>query len=113
MIIWSGKGYLVAVFVFGSSLIANLITNTVSGGSTYWDTHRWPLALALVAAGGFCWALGTNLRSQGVRRLIDPATNQEVLLEQANHSLFFIRMHVWGPILCVIAGVVLVSGVSA
>ena len=42
-IFWTGKGFLVLVFGFGFSLLANLITNSVTGGPTYWDNHKWPL----------------------------------------------------------------------
>ena len=32
-IVWTGYGFLVAVFTFGLSLIANVITNSVTGDS--------------------------------------------------------------------------------
>jgi hypothetical protein len=36
--------------VCGCSLVANLLTNAVSGGKDYWENHAWPLALALLTA---------------------------------------------------------------
>jgi hypothetical protein len=36
--------------VCGCSLTANLLTDALSGGKAYWETHAWPLALALLTA---------------------------------------------------------------
>jgi hypothetical protein len=99
VIIWTGKGYLVAVFVFGCSLVANLAANAVSGDEVFWEQHRWPFAVSLIASGALSSIVGNVLRRKGTRTLIDPQTNEEVLLERSHHSLFFIRMHHWGPIL--------------
>src|SRR6266699_762711 len=54
-IIWSGKGFLVAVFTFGFYLVANLISNSVNGSGAYWDTHQWPLAVSLFVSAVACW----------------------------------------------------------
>ena len=67
MIIWSGKGFLVAVFVFGCSLIANLITNNLSGGDLYWEQYRWPLGASLLASASLCWMVGEALRRKQER----------------------------------------------
>ena len=42
-IIWSGKGFLVAVITFGFSLVANLITNSVTGGGAYFSSYSYLL----------------------------------------------------------------------
>jgi hypothetical protein len=102
MIIWSGKGFLVAVFVFGCSLIANLITNTLTGGDLYWERHRWPLGASLLASASLSWMVGEASRRKQGRTLIDKETGQEVRLDEGNHSLFFVPMHWWGPILAVL-----------
>jgi hypothetical protein len=108
MIIWSGMGFLVAVFVFGCSLIANLITNHLSGGDQYWEQHRWPLGASLLASAALCGMVGAALRRKRGRILIDQATGQEVRLGGGNHSLFFVPMHWWGPVLAVL-GVALIG----
>jgi len=48
MIIWQGLGFLVAVIIFGCSLIANLISNATVGKG-YYDQHKWPFAVSLVS----------------------------------------------------------------
>ena len=107
MIIWSGKGYLVAVFVFGCSLIANLITNHFTGSGLYWELHRWPFGASLLASATLAEIVGNALRRKHERILIDPETGQEVRINEGDHSLFFVPVHWWGPILAVLgAGVI-------
>ena len=101
MIIWSGLGFLVAVIVFGCALAANLIANSVTGGGTYWDENRWTLGVALLVAAVACWSLGRYLRGRKARTLIDKETGEEVI-QKPSHSLFFIPMDYWGPILAVV-----------
>ena len=99
-IIWSGKGFLVAVFTFGFSLVANLICNSVTGSGAYWDAHKWPLAVSLFVSAVACCVVGRVFQNQKPHVLIDPKTRKEVIL-QKSHSLFFIPMMWWGPILAV------------
>jgi hypothetical protein len=106
MIIWNGWGFLVAMFVFGCSLCANLISNSVTGTETYWDQHKWPLGVSLLVAAILSWSVGRYLASRKARTLVDKATGNELVIEPY-HALFFIRMHWWGPILGAV-GVVLV-----
>jgi hypothetical protein len=99
-IIWTGKGYLVFVIVFACSLIANLISNAeVSSG--YYDHHKWPFAVSLLVSAAICWSLGDYLRKRSDRVVIDKQTGREFVLNQSRHTLFWIPMHWWGPILLV------------
>jgi len=107
MIIWNGWGFLVAVFVFVCSLIAQLITDNVAGEGKYWDVYKWPLALALIVAGILSWIVGRYLANRKARVLIDKETGKEVILTPLN-ALFFIKMQWWGPILAVIAMIILI-----
>ena len=43
------------------------------------------------------WIIGKRLNRNNRRRLIDPKTNEEVILK-SNHSLFFIKIQYWGLI---------------
>jgi hypothetical protein len=105
-IIWSGKGYLVAVITFGSSLVAELTTDFVTGNRTYWFAHRWPLAVSLLFSAVVCWFVGRVFWNQDARSLIDPKTGEEVVL-RASHTLFFIPIIWWGPLLAVIGAATL------
>lgn len=101
-IIWSGYGFLVAVIVFGFSLAANVTTNWVTGNNKYWDTHRWPFALSLLLSGLMCLLVGFLFRRRNARLLIDPETGEDVVLRES-HTLFFIPVIWWAPILIAFA----------
>ena len=107
MIIWSGFGFLVAVIVFGASLALNFAFNAWLGDD-YYDTHKWPFAVSLFVSAVICWFFGSALRKRTSQTVIDKATGQEMVLNRSNHTLFFIPMHIWAPILVVIGVVVLV-----
>ena len=89
-IIWTGKGFLVPGFAFGISLIANLISNSVTGSGAYWDTHKWPLAVSLFVSAVTCWFVGRFFQNRKAQVLIDPKTGKELVL-QKSHTLFLFR----------------------
>lgn len=111
MIISRGLGFLVAVIVFGSSLIANIITDAACGKG-YYDRHKWPFAVSLVLSASICWILGNSIKKRSDRVVIDKATGKEFTINRHRHTLFFIPMHWWGPILFVIAMVLFVRHFS-
>ena len=98
-------GFLVFVFVLGCSFVANLLTNLFKG-EEYWNEHQWPFGMSLLVAAFFSWIVGVLLAKRRVRTLIDKDTGEEVVVTP-NHSLFFIKMQWWGPIL-LIAGIILI-----
>jgi hypothetical protein len=102
MIIWQGRGFLVAVIIFGFSLLLNLIFNATYGEG-YYDHHKWPFALSLVNSAILCWFLGNHLRKKSDRVVVDKLTGKEFVINQSRHTLFFIPMQYWGPILLVCA----------
>ena len=104
MIIWQRRGYLVAVIIFGFSLLLNLALNATYGVG-YYDHHKWPFALSLVVSAILCWFLGNYLRKQSDRVVIDKLTGKEFVINQSRHTLFFIPMQYWGPILLVCAAI--------
>lgn len=108
MIIWKGWGFLVVVFVFGLSLSANLITNSVTGGEQYWNSHVWPIGVSLIVSSLLCWFIGCKLASRGFRSVVDIETGEEQILV-SHHSLFFIDMHWWAPILAAIGVVYVIN----
>ncbi len=101
VILFQGLGFLVAVIVIGCSLIANLVFNQ-EAGEGYYDHHKWPFAVSLVFSAVICWLLGNFLRKRPGRVLIDKKTGKEFTLNR-KHTLFFIPMHWWAPILLVLA----------
>ncbi|MEX0641935.1 MAG: hypothetical protein WD468_04500 [Pirellulales bacterium] len=87
MIIWSGYGYLVAVIVFGTSLLMEVLTERWTGDDNFYQTSTWALPAALVIAGMVSWLCDWLLKPEpGVQ-----------------NSLFFVPMKWWAPLLFVIA----------
>jgi hypothetical protein len=105
-IIWTGKGFLVAVITFGCSFIANLISDSATGSEAYWEAHRWPLAVSLLISGLACWWLAVRLRNRGGRVLFDPKNGEKVVIGN-EHTLFFIPVVWWGPILALVGLILL------
>jgi hypothetical protein len=52
--IWRGRGFLVPLIAFLCSLGAELIAKSL-GGEGYWETHTYPLSMALLVAAGLIW----------------------------------------------------------
>lgn len=109
MIIWSGKGFLVAIFVVGSALIANALTNAVTGSEAYWDENRWVLGASLLVAAGLSWMVGKALAGKNRRGLGEKETRDELTSGRDYDSLFFLRMQWWGPLLAVVGLAVMAS----
>jgi hypothetical protein len=96
MFIWRGWGVLVLFIVFLVGLIANFAAN-ILGGKDYWNTHAWPLASALIIAGGLIWMTDLYFFKKPGRTLVDEKTGERVTLLNRN-DFFFIPMKWWGLI---------------
>ena len=67
-------------------------------GHGYYAAHKWTIGTAMLIAAGPSWIVGRLLRRRA-KALIDPQTGQQVIVGGDTHTLFFIRMDLWGPIL--------------
>lgn len=106
MIIWSGLGFLVAVFVFGAALLCNFVFDALRGPG-YYSAHKWTIGVAMFIAAGLSWGVGSVLRKRTAQIVIDKQTGKEIVIDRASHRLFFIPLHLWGPILIGIGAVLL------
>src|SRR5829696_3839662 len=109
MIIWRGWGLAAFGLIFGCSLVANLITNAVTGDVTYWTKHGWPFACAMISAGGAIWWLDAALGRRAPRQLVDADTGARVTLPSP-HDLFFIPLRYWAAICGVLGLIILLTG---
>jgi hypothetical protein len=98
MIIWSGWGFLVAVIAFGMSLATEIVTERMAGDDRFYQTHAWPLSLALVFSGAIVWGVGTYLEARGGRVVIDEASGEKLTIG-GEHRFFFVPVRYWGPLL--------------
>ena len=88
MIIWSGWGFLVFLIVFVVSWLAECSVESSLHDQSYYQSHGWPLAAALICSAVVTWYLGSFLNRQ---------------LGRNEHRFFFIPMQYWAPILTVLA----------
>ena len=80
MIIWRGKGGLVALITFVCALVTNAAVDQF-GGKGYWDVHRWTFGLALILRALLVFVLS---------RMID--TSERVLLDERTGNVC------WSPL---------------
>jgi hypothetical protein len=100
IIIWRGLGFLVFGIVLVCMVLGKLIFDGFLGEG-YFDYHRWPLALCLIISAASCWTLGNYLQAHAEAK--DEKTGGDSSDHWPRHTLFFIPMHYWAPILLVIA----------
>ncbi|MDM5428537.1 hypothetical protein SB773_16785 [Bacillus sp. SIMBA_074] len=108
MIIWSGWGFLVAIIVIINTLLGKVIFESITGDATYFQDHSWPMAVMFIISGVMSWYLGKYINKPNGKVYIDAETGEKVMFNK-KHSLFFIKMEYWGPILGVIAIVTLIT----
>jgi hypothetical protein len=102
MLIWSGLGFLVAVITFGSCLIANYVLDAQFGEGFY-SSHRWAVGTALLIGGIVSAGIGFVLKGRSDRFVIDEETGQRMVINNSNHSFFFIPMH-WAGVIVALVG---------
>ena len=96
MIIWRGWGILAAVTLFVGLLGANFLVDAIADDGTYAENSLVFGGIGLAAGGAATYLLARWLDARNPpRRLVDPATGEEVVLH-ARNDLFFIPMKYWG-----------------
>jgi hypothetical protein len=98
MIVWTGWGILVAVIGFGSLVLTELLVESATRDSSFYQTHAWAQAAAIWLAAGLVHLLARFFERDPGRTWLDPVTGEQVCL-RAKHSLFFVPMHFWPYIL--------------
>lgn len=104
MIIWNGRGFLIAVIGFGSLVVMELFTRAWFHDDTYYQKHGWPMLLGFLAAASVIWLLAPSRKDE-----LDAQSNQdspvkETLLREQDR-LFFISARHW-PLILAALGVV-------
>lgn len=97
MLIWKGYGILVLVIAFLINLLFNFVLDATFYKGFY-ATHKWPASVAMCLAAIIIWFLGKRLNKDNERVLVDPKTGETIKLIKT-HSLFWIKMEYWAPIM--------------
>jgi hypothetical protein len=98
MIIWRGRGILIAIIIFGCLLATELLTRSFLHDNTYYQQHGWPKFAGFLIAAGLVWWLARREAedSTGVHN----ATRESFFRER--DTLFLISARYWPRILCVL-----------
>lgn len=105
--IWRGWGILVVLYALAALVVGTVIRNAVGRGSRAGVT----IGICEVVAGVAVRFTGMRLNRGGDKLLVDPNTGKEVRVRRT-HTLFWIPMQYWAPVLA-IAGVIAVIATIA
>ena len=98
MIVWSGKGFLSVLVLFGT-----LILSTWALPDSLSD---YGFVIACFVSGGFSWIFGKKWNKQNERIVTDNKTGQKLGI-QINHTLFWIPLQYWGIIFSILGMIIL------
>lgn len=93
-LVWSGWGILVLPIVFGTAVAVGALLQWVLIAASRPDLAFLAFSVGLLAAAAVNWQIGRRLNSRPGRELLDPKTQQRVVLRRV-HRLFWIRMEYW------------------
>lgn len=105
MIIWAGRGWIVAVVGCGCLVAAEYATEAAFGDDSYYQEHGWPKLAACLLAAVILFGVTRLPRMNRVRHLIDAETGEHLVLKP-DDSFFFIPLKYW-PYAAAVLGVVL------
>ena len=98
MIVWQGFGFLVALIP-----VVILLLFSVLGID---KNFKFSEEVTLLATAIIVWLVGRKLNSQPAKILIDPQTNQEVILKN-KHTMFWIPMEYYAILFAIGAAAIL------
>jgi|SRR5579863_3615190 len=98
MIVWRGRGILVAIITFVCLLVTELLTRFFFRNNTYYQQYGWPKLSGFLVAAALVWSLSRHKGDDP--RGIQDLTREPLLRKQ--DTLFHIPVRNWPPILCVL-----------
>ncbi|TXN67810.1 hypothetical protein FV230_13810 [Methylobacterium sp. WL6] len=94
LVIWSGWGILAVPVVVGTAVVVGALGGLALRAAGHPDLMFLAVSLGLFAAAGANWLVGRRLNGAPPLELVDPATNQSVLLRR-RHALFWVPIQYW------------------
>jgi hypothetical protein len=101
MIVWQGAGFAGVLVPVIFVLLGNFGLDKAFGDG-YYASHAWAPASMLIAAALVVWWFGKRLENRPGKELIDPQTQQKVVLKE-KHTLFWIPLHYFAIVLAGLA----------
>lgn len=106
MIVWQGAGFAGILIPLIFVALGNYGLDKALGDG-YYSSHSWAPMSMLMASALVVWWLGKRLANLPGRELIDPQTQEKVILKE-KHTIFWIPLHYFAVVLAVIAILILV-----
>ena len=101
MIIWSGEGWLTLIFFIVPQIAVASVLYYVFGIDVLRTESWWPLHWLMVMGAVLTFLVGSYMN----RNLIEEVTYEKsgpVRTLKPRHTLYYLRMEYWGPIILVI-----------
>ena len=93
-LVWSGWGIFVLPIVFATSVAVGGFLQLLLTAANRPDLAFLAFSAGLFAAAAVNWLVGRRFNNRPGRELLDPQTQQRVILRRV-HRLFWIRMEYW------------------
>ncbi|SRR6266498_4992574 len=101
MIIYSGWGFLALICYVASAVLVGSILNWGFGIDFLATAQWWPLHSIFLFGGIATFAVGRLLNRELLEEIVYEKTGPVTVLKP-RHTLYFIRMEYWGPIILAI-----------
>ena len=104
VLVWRGWGIVVVGIAFAALFLGGSFGALIG--------ERWLVpgaGIFLIPGGVLTSYLGQRINANTTRQLVDPKTGQQVIIRR-DHSLFFVKVEWWGPVMAVVGVVFLVAG---
>ena len=98
MIVWHGRGIVVAAVAFGSLLASELACGAYFHDDQYYQHHGWPKLAAFLASSAVVWLLQRSRQSEAFEAANRQPVREPIL--RARDRLFFVSVSFWPLILC-------------
>src|SRR5712692_1001806 len=93
MIIYRGRGTLVALITFGCLIVTELLTRFRFHDNTYCQQHGWPKLAGFLVAAGVVWVL--SRREDDDFSGVQPVAREPILREQDTLFLISVKFKYW------------------
>ena len=98
MIVWHGRGVIVAAVAYSSLLVSELVCRAYFNDDRYYQQHGWPKLAGFLVAAGIVWFLQRNEPAEAPELANRQITKQPIL--RPRDSLLFVSVRSWPLILC-------------
>lgn len=111
LMVWKGKGFLVALVAMTTFALMQLGTNGIGGPGTYEGNALFWGGVTLLVAGLVLIGLGQKLHLESNQFFFDPKTNEPITLGRAD-TMLFIPVRIWGALFCAAGAALTFAGLA-